>query len=101
MHLQAPALNSLGSRGNHVNLGCFDESVFHLVLNVLFIRQQLNTFCLLQGEIHELLALVYYDGLQNVVPFYDQRSVVPSKDAVWMMFCHNSMRHFKEAFAHK
>ncbi|XP_058189790.1 calcineurin-binding protein 1 isoform X2 [Rhododendron vialii] len=54
-----------------------------------------------QGEIHELLALVYYDGLQNVVPFYDQRSVVPSKDAAWMMFCHNSMRHFKKAFAHK
>ncbi|XP_031102480.1 calcineurin-binding protein 1 [Ipomoea triloba] len=54
-----------------------------------------------QAEIHELLALVYYDGLQNVVPFYDQRSVVPSKDAAWMMFCQNSMRHFQKAFAHK
>ncbi|KAA8525215.1 hypothetical protein F0562_006921 [Nyssa sinensis] len=54
-----------------------------------------------QGEIHELLALVYYDGLQNVVPFYDQRSIVPSKDAAWMMFCQNSMRHFKKAFSHK
>ncbi|XP_052208755.1 calcineurin-binding protein 1 isoform X2 [Diospyros lotus] len=54
-----------------------------------------------QGEIHELLALVYYDGLQNVVPIYDQRSVVPSKDASWTMFCHNSMRHFKKAFANK
>ncbi|GFZ08499.1 tetratricopeptide repeat (TPR)-like superfamily protein [Actinidia rufa] len=54
-----------------------------------------------QGEIHELLALVYYDGLQNVVPFYDQRSVVPTKDAAWMMFCRNSMRHFNKAFAHK
>jgi calcineurin-binding protein cabin-1 len=54
-----------------------------------------------QGEIHELLALVYYDGLQNVVPFYDQRSVIPSKDAIWTMFCENSMRHFKKAFAHK
>ncbi|XAR70823.1 hypothetical protein NMG60_11027828 [Bertholletia excelsa] len=54
-----------------------------------------------QGEIHELLALVYYDGLQNVVPFYDQRLIVPSKDAAWMTFCHNSMRHFKKAFALK
>ncbi|XP_051137267.1 calcineurin-binding protein 1 [Andrographis paniculata] len=54
-----------------------------------------------QGEIHELLALVYYDGLQNVVPFYDQRSVVPLKDAAWKIFCHNSMNHFKKAFKHK
>lgn len=54
-----------------------------------------------QGEIHGLLALVYYDGPQNVVPFYDQRSVLPLKDSAWMMFCHNAMRHFKKAFAHK
>ncbi|KAE8687620.1 hypothetical protein F3Y22_tig00111013pilonHSYRG00255 [Hibiscus syriacus] len=54
-----------------------------------------------QGEIHELLALVYYDSLQNVVPFFDQRSVVPSRDAVWRMYCENSMRHFKKAFMHK
>ncbi|KAL5850527.1 hypothetical protein ACOSQ4_008540 [Xanthoceras sorbifolium] len=54
-----------------------------------------------QSEIHELLALVYYDSLQNVVPFYDQRSVVPPKDAAWTMFCENSLRHFKKAFVHK
>ncbi|KAK3012592.1 hypothetical protein RJ639_009245, partial [Escallonia herrerae] len=54
-----------------------------------------------QGEIHELLALVYYDGLQNVVPFYDQKSIIPPKDAAWTVFCQNSMRHFKAAFAHK
>ncbi|KAK9273730.1 hypothetical protein L1049_018540 [Liquidambar formosana] len=54
-----------------------------------------------QCEIHELLALVYYDGLQNVVPFYDQRSVVPPKDALWKTFCQNSMKHFKKAFVHK
>ncbi|PON71379.1 hypothetical protein TorRG33x02_254460 [Trema orientale] len=54
-----------------------------------------------QCEIHELLALVYYDSLQSVVPFYDQRSVIPVKDAAWVMFCENSMRHFKKAFAHK
>nr|XP_016504943.1 PREDICTED: uncharacterized protein LOC107822878 [Nicotiana tabacum] len=54
-----------------------------------------------QAEIHELLALVYYDGLQNVAPIYDQRSVLPSKDSAWMMFCQNSMRHFQKAFAHK
>ncbi|XP_062023853.1 calcineurin-binding protein 1 isoform X1 [Rosa rugosa] len=54
-----------------------------------------------QSEIHELLALVYYDSLQSVVPFYDQRTVVPLKDAAWVVFCENSMRHFKKAFAHK
>ncbi|KAJ6749243.1 CALCINEURIN-BINDING PROTEIN CABIN 1-RELATED [Salix purpurea] len=54
-----------------------------------------------QCEIHELLALVCYDSLQNVVPFYDQRSAVPSKDAVWMAFCENSLRHFKKAFTQK
>lgn len=54
-----------------------------------------------QCEIHELLALVYYDSLQNVVPFYDQRSVLPLKDAAWTMFCENSMRHFKKAFEYK
>ncbi|KAL5558617.1 hypothetical protein UlMin_034828 [Ulmus minor] len=54
-----------------------------------------------QCEIHELLALVYYDSLQNVVPFYDQRSFVPVRDAAWAMFCENSMRHFKKAFNHK
>ncbi|XVF35387.1 hypothetical protein REPUB_Repub18cG0141300 [Reevesia pubescens] len=54
-----------------------------------------------QREIHELLALVYYDSLQNVVPFFDQRSVVPSRDAVWRMYCENSLNHFKKAFKHK
>ncbi|KAL8161071.1 hypothetical protein V2J09_012560, partial [Rumex salicifolius] len=54
-----------------------------------------------QGEIHELLALVYYDGVQNVVPLYDQRSVSPTKDGIWMIFCQNSMKHFQRAFAQK
>ncbi|XP_007012204.2 PREDICTED: uncharacterized protein LOC18588015 isoform X2 [Theobroma cacao] len=54
-----------------------------------------------QCEIHELLALVYYDSLQNVVPFFDQRSIVPSRDAAWRMYCENSLRHFKKAFMHK
>ncbi|KAG9157281.1 hypothetical protein Leryth_004949 [Lithospermum erythrorhizon] len=54
-----------------------------------------------QGEIHELLALVYYDGAQNVVPFYDQRSTVPVRDDAWMMFCQNSFKHFEKAFAYK
>lgn len=60
----------------------------------------MNIF-VVQCEKHELLALVYYDSLQNVAPFYDQRSVVPVKDAAWIMFCENSTRHFKKAFAHK
>lgn len=66
----------------------------------MYFTNALNIF-VVQCEKHELLALVYYDSLQNVVPFYDQRSVLPVKDAAWMMFCENSMRHFKKAFAHK
>ncbi|XP_057248653.1 calcineurin-binding protein 1 isoform X2 [Beta vulgaris subsp. vulgaris] len=54
-----------------------------------------------QSEIHEMLALVYYDGLQNVVPFYDQRGVAPSKDSTWLMFCKNSKKHFEKAFAYR
>lgn len=50
---------------------------------------------------HELLALVYYDSLQNVVPFYDQRTVVAKKNDVWMSLCENSMKHFKKAFEYR
>ncbi|CAA7407719.1 unnamed protein product [Spirodela intermedia] len=51
-----------------------------------------------RSQVHELLGLVYYDSLQNVVPFYDQRSVVPAKDTTWRSFCQNSMKHFEKAF---
>ncbi|CAN6287211.1 unnamed protein product [Urochloa humidicola] len=51
-----------------------------------------------QSEAHELLALVYYDSLQNVVPFYDQRATLPVKDSTWEIFCQNSMKHFEKAF---
>ncbi|PAN45643.1 hypothetical protein PAHAL_9G132400 [Panicum hallii] len=51
-----------------------------------------------QSEAHELLALVYYDSLQNVVPFYDQRATLPVKDSTWETFCQNSMKHFEKAF---
>ncbi|RLN43312.1 uncharacterized protein C2845_PM01G32550 [Panicum miliaceum] len=50
-----------------------------------------------QSEAHELLALVYYDSLQNVVPFYDQRATLPVKDSTWETFCQNSMKHFEKA----
>lgn len=59
----------------------------------------LLSFSVFQAEIHELLALVYYDSIQNVVPFYDQRSLLPAKDATWIAFCQNSMKHFEQAFA--
>ncbi|KAL9227273.1 hypothetical protein vseg_002982 [Gypsophila vaccaria] len=54
-----------------------------------------------QSEIHELLALVYYDGVQNVAPLYDQRFVAPVKDSTWTMFCNNAKEHFEKAFAHR
>ncbi|KNA19664.1 hypothetical protein SOVF_059500 isoform B [Spinacia oleracea] len=54
-----------------------------------------------QAEIHEMLALVYYDGVQNVVPFYDQRLVAPNKNAIWMVFCKNAKKHFEKAFSHR
>ncbi|VAI01133.1 unnamed protein product [Triticum turgidum subsp. durum] len=51
-----------------------------------------------QVEMHELLALVYYDSIQNVVPFYDQRATLPVKDATWDINCQNSMKQFEKAF---
>ncbi|PKA54347.1 hypothetical protein AXF42_Ash000180 [Apostasia shenzhenica] len=54
-----------------------------------------------QSQIHELLALVYYDNIQNVVPFYDQRLVVPKRDEIWTTFCQNSKKHFEKAFSLK
>jgi hypothetical protein len=59
---------------------------------------ELTSYLLFQVEIHELLALVYYDSLQNVVPFYDQRATLPVKDSTWDMFCQNSLKHFEKAF---
>lgn len=57
-----------------------------------------SNIILVQSEAHELLALVYYDSLQNVVPFYDQRATLPVKDSTWEIFCQNSMKHFEKAF---
>lgn len=54
-----------------------------------------------QSQVHELLALVYYDSLQNVVPLYDQRNYVPARDSAWTNFCQNSLKHFEKAFAYK
>ncbi|KAE8809006.1 hypothetical protein D1007_14433 [Hordeum vulgare] len=51
-----------------------------------------------QVEMHELLALVYYDSVQNVVPFYDQRATLPVKDATWDINCRNSLKQFEKAF---
>ncbi|XP_006651699.2 calcineurin-binding protein 1 [Oryza brachyantha] len=51
-----------------------------------------------KAQMHEMLALVYYDSLQNVVPFYDQRATLPVKDSTWETFCRNSMKHFEKAF---
>lgn len=79
-------------KGRGVDLFCISYNAYWILLINIFVAQ-----C----EIHELLALVYYDSLQNVVPFYDQRSIVPLKDVAWTMFCENSMRHFKKAFGHK
>ncbi|XP_057818754.2 calcineurin-binding protein 1 isoform X2 [Cryptomeria japonica] len=54
-----------------------------------------------QCQAHELLALVYYDSIQNVVPLYDQRHYVPARDSAWTNFCQNSLKHFEKAFAYK
>lgn len=51
-----------------------------------------------QCQILELLGLVYYDSLQNVAPFYDQRGVSPKKDEAWLKNCQNSFKHFEEAY---
>lgn len=56
---------------------------------------------LLQSEVNELLALVYYDSIQNVVPSYDQRRHVPVHDAAWIAACKNSLSHFEVAYSFK
>ncbi|XP_024519713.1 uncharacterized protein LOC9647662 [Selaginella moellendorffii] len=50
-------------------------------------------------EIHELLALVYYETLQNTVPSYDQRSHVQKKDALWTSRCLNAIKHCEIAYS--
>ncbi|BBN01208.1 calcineurin-binding protein cabin-1 [Marchantia polymorpha subsp. ruderalis] len=54
-----------------------------------------------QSEVHELLALVYYDSLQNVAPSYDQRSYIPKRDASWISLCNKAMKHFEGAYKFK
>ncbi|CAM6113955.1 unnamed protein product [Calypogeia fissa] len=54
-----------------------------------------------QSEIHELLALVFYDCLQNVAPSFDQRSRVPERDAAWSSLCKKAIKHFQRAFTHR
>lgn len=91
-HVPSELLVYMQLKDNGVSFFCISCNAYSILL--------INAF-FSQCEIHELLALVYYDSLQNVVPFYDQRSVVPLRDAAWTMFCENSMRHFKKAFGHK
>ncbi|GBG76720.1 hypothetical protein CBR_g22939 [Chara braunii] len=54
-----------------------------------------------QGEVQELLGLVYYDAIQNVVPLYDQRRHQPVREKAWRNLCENATLHFKGAFAKK
>lgn len=54
-----------------------------------------------KSEVNELLALVYYDSVQNVVPSYDQRRHVPAHDASWIAACKNSFAHFEVAYSFK
>ncbi|KAL2642164.1 hypothetical protein R1flu_009751 [Riccia fluitans] len=54
-----------------------------------------------QSEVHELLALVHYDSLQNVAPSYDQLSCIPRRDATWISLCKKAMKHFEGAFEFK
>lgn len=54
-----------------------------------------------QSQVHELLALVYHDSLQNAVPLYDQQHFVPARDSAWANLCQNSLIHSGKAFAYK
>lgn len=68
---------------------------------VRLIFQDSNLTLQLQSEVNELLALVYYDSIQNVVPSYDQRRHVPVHDASWIAACQNSFAHFEVAYSYK
>lgn len=54
-----------------------------------------------KSQVHELLALVYYDTLQNVAPSYNQRQHVAVRNSLWMMICHKSFMHFEKALLFK
>ncbi|CAM8898783.1 unnamed protein product [Rhodiola kirilowii] len=50
----------------------------------------------------EEVDLLLNDGSLRIwVPSYDQRSVIPVKDAMWRNYCENSLKHFKKASAHE
>ncbi|CAK9882527.1 unnamed protein product [Sphagnum jensenii] len=52
-----------------------------------------------KSEVNELLALVYYDSIQNVVPSFDQRRHVPIRDSTWLGLCQKAFFHFEVAFS--
>ncbi|KAI5079572.1 hypothetical protein GOP47_0005051 [Adiantum capillus-veneris] len=52
-----------------------------------------------ERSVHELLALVYYDTLQNVAPCYNQRQHIAARDAAWREVCQKSLLHFEKALS--
>eukprot|EP00250_Pteridium_aquilinum_P016505 c23135_g1_i3 orf=228-6338(+) len=52
-----------------------------------------------ERSVHELLALVYYDTLQNVAPSFNQRHHIAVRDAAWQEVCQKSLQHFKKALS--
>lgn len=54
-----------------------------------------------ESSVHELLALVYYDTLQNVAPSYNQRQHTVVRDSAWQEACQKSFMHFEKALSFK
>ena len=67
--------------------------VRHVLYCFLSTVNNTRQFFFLQCEIHELLALVYYDSVQNVVPFFDQRFYTASLNHLRWMWRPLGTRH--------
>eukprot|EP00897_Mesotaenium_endlicherianum_P006993 jgi/Mesen1/6321/ME000326S05461 len=51
----------------------------------------------LKALAQEFMGEVTYDSIQNVVPLYDQRALVPPRDAQWRKLCAHAFHHFHAA----
>ena len=53
----------------------------------------------MQCEVHEVVAVGYYESVQNVAPIYDLSHVAAPRDDRWRETCMQAWRHFEAACA--
>lgn len=55
--------------------------------------------CYFQCEVHEVVAVGYYESVQNVAPIYDLSHVAAPRDDRWRRTCMQAWHHFEAACA--